>query len=98
MVTYCFQGIYNFNEESKLDNILGEIAYHMARAAKKKEVSTLRLDMFVLIFGIYCCLNSVALIVFGIELIVGRRKAKNKINVNATSVKDDLGSENSRPF
>ena len=69
----------------------------MARAAKKKDVSKLRLDMFVLIFGIYCCLNSVALIVFGIELIVGRRKAKKKINVNATSVKDDLGYENANP-
>ena len=43
--------------------------------------------MFVLIFGIYGCLNTVALIVFGMELIVGRRKPKNK------SVKDDLGSE-----
>ena len=39
----------------------------------------LRLDMFVLTFGIYGSMITVAIMVFGVEMIVGRKKLEKKM-------------------
>ena len=61
-------------------HISGDIAYHIARAEKGKETVKLRLDMFVLTFGIYGSMIAVAIMVFGVELIVGRKNLEKKMN------------------
>ena len=58
----------------------------------------LRLDMFVLTFGIYGSMITVAIMVFGVELIVGRKKLEKKMNEEKEApTKDDGSSEDANP-
>ena len=45
----------------------------MSRAAEKKKQVKLRMDMFILTFAIYGIMNMLALLIFLIELKIGKR-------------------------
>ena len=53
-----------------------EIAYHIAREAEKKELVQLRLDMFGLTFAIYGAMTLFSLLVFAVEVMVGKRNKR----------------------
>ena len=65
-----------------------EIAYHMSRAAEKRKHVNLRLDMFILTFAIYGIMNMVALLVFLVELKIGKRT-----KVEKSKAQDELDNQ-----
>ena len=67
----------------------------MGKAAEKKKPVKLRMDMFILTFAIYGIMNMLALLVFLVELKIGKRYVAPENNEGAKDEKmEEHKSEN----